>query len=309
MPTLVTLLGYQIVANPCSYDFVKFRTQYVPQQIDCALKKPDVFWIHPVSRRDNDIVRKHIRTRANDYVKMSGSGGVMPSLRAKSQRDLLLTTPILAQMRKIEGWLADEEADLLIAAAGRALTEVPADASVVEIGSYCGRSTVVLGSVIKKSGRSVKIYAIDPHDGVVGALDQKLEHLGETFEKFSRNIGQAGLTEFVEAIRKRSFEVEWDCPVGFLFIDGLHDYTNVARDFYHFERWVVDGGYVAFHDYADYYPGVKTFVNELLEAGEYERVECVHSMIVLRKQARDTQSNMRDSKRRQCADVNVTGSL
>jgi predicted O-methyltransferase YrrM len=309
LPTLVALLGYRIVANPCSYDFVKFRAKYVCDEIARAFEKSDVFWIHPISRHYNDPLRKYIRTRFDDYIRICGSGGAMGNEPAKDHRDLLLTMPILKQMRTIEGWLDEEEADLLIAAADRAFTELSAKASIVEVGSYCGRSTVVLGSVIKRLGKSAKIYAIDPHDGVVGAADQKLEKMGETFEKFSRNIARAGLTELVEAIRKYSVEVEWHNPIGFLFIDGLHDYINVASDFHHFEPTVVEGGYVAFHDYADYYPGVKTFVNELLATGQYEWIECVRSMIVLRKKGCVTRSSVRDSKRQQCADVNVTGSL
>jgi len=45
----------------------------------------------------------------------------------------------------------------------------------------------------------------------------------------------------------------------------------------------VSGAYAAFHDYADYYPGVKTFVNELLKTGRYAKVHCVSSLIVLQR--------------------------
>jgi hypothetical protein len=68
-----------------------------------------------------------------------------------------------------------------------------------------------------------------------------------------------------------------------IFIDGLHDYPNVARDFIHFSKWIVEGGYIAFHDYASYYPGVMAFVNELLETGNYRQVELIGSMILLQK--------------------------
>lgn len=67
LPTLVALLGYNIVVNPCSYDYVKFRTPYTIQQIDEALNRPDVFWVHPVARRYEDKVRQYIRTRFNHY--------------------------------------------------------------------------------------------------------------------------------------------------------------------------------------------------------------------------------------------------
>jgi hypothetical protein len=66
-------------------------------------------------------------------------------------------------------------------------------------------------------------------------------------------------------------------------IDGLHDYISVARDFYHFEPWLAAGGYIAFHDYAGYFPGVVIFVDELVASGEYQRANCVGTMALLRK--------------------------
>jgi hypothetical protein len=68
-----------------------------------------------------------------------------------------------------------------------------------------------------------------------------------------------------------------------LLVDGLHDYANVACDFFRFDALIRAGGFVAFDDYADYYPGVQTFVNELLAAGEYRLVGQAGSMVVLRK--------------------------
>jgi hypothetical protein len=207
----------------------------------------------------------------------------MPISEIHTESGLLLTIPILTQMKKIEGWLEEEEADLLIAAAMRALTTLPKGIAVVEVGSYCGRSTVVLGSVVKSLGVEAKVYAIDPHDGMVGALDQGIHRGAPTLDKFQNNIADAALTNVVEMIPQHSFEVLWNKPIGFLLIDGLHDYANVARDFYHFEQWVVAAGYIAFHDYADYYPGVKMFVNELLRTDRYEVVHCTLSMMVVKK--------------------------
>jgi hypothetical protein len=77
--------------------------------------------------------------------------------------------------------------------------------------------------------------------------------------------------------------VTWDSPITLLFIDGLHDYTNVARDFYQFEQWVVTNGYIAFHDYADYYPGVVAFVDEIVNSGKYRKVRLEKSMMVVEK--------------------------
>ncbi len=67
LPTLVAILGYRVVANPCSYDFVRYRTQYSVQQLDAALNRPDVFWAHPIPRRFEDPLRMHVRGRFQNY--------------------------------------------------------------------------------------------------------------------------------------------------------------------------------------------------------------------------------------------------
>jgi hypothetical protein len=82
-------------------------------------------------------------------------------------------------------------------------------------------------------------------------------------------------------------EITWTQPVTLLLVDGLHDYANVARDFFRFDEWIVAGGFVAFHDYAPYYPGVLAFVNELLAAGHYRKVQQAGSMIILQKMSGD----------------------
>ena len=196
---------------------------------------------------------------------------------------LLLTLPILARMRSVEGWLSDGEADLLVAGVARALAELPAPHAVVEVGSYCGRSTTVLGSVVKALDVDGRVYAVDPHEGEVGALDQGLVRTSPTLARFERNMRDAGLAEVVLTIKQRSHEVEWERPIAFLLVDGLHDYASVSGDFCHFEAWLVEGAYVAFHDYADYYPGVKAFVNELLATGRYVAVRRVGSMMLVRR--------------------------
>jgi hypothetical protein len=283
LPTVTALLGYEVAPNPCSYDYVRYRVAYSPRDADIALSRSDVFWIHPVPRRYNDPLRAHLRGKHNHYDNLATKGIDLPPNNSE-QHPFLLTLPILTRMRAIEGWLADEEADLLIAALSRALPtykEVPA---IVVVGSYCGRSTVVLASVLQSlQTNGIKVYAIDPHNGELGAMDQGIQQFAPSLHKFQRNIAAAGLSRLVETIQNYSFNVHWEIPVSFLFIDGLHDYVNVARDFYHFEPWLVSGGYVAFHDYAPYYPGVVRFVNEILASGNYKRISCAASLIVLQR--------------------------
>ena len=288
LPTLVALLGYEIDINPCSHDFVHYRTAYSRGQVATALRRHNVFWIHPISRCYDDPLRAQIRAAHNEYGRSPlKTQAPENSPRANGEHPpLLLPSQILSTMRKIDGWLSDEEGELLIGAAIQALTTLPEPHTIVEIGSYCGRSTSVLASVVKAIEPGGRVHTIDPHDGQVGALDSGIQRLAPTLARFERNIASAGLTDQVITLVERSYETDWNRPISLLLVDGLHDYANVSRDFRHFERWLVDGGLIAFHDYAPYYPGVQAFVDELLSTSDYEDAHCAGSLMLLRRKQR-----------------------
>ena len=106
---------------------------------------------------------------------------------------------ILAAMRSISGWLTDAEAELLMA--GAALVACGgAPRTLVEIGSYQGRSTVVLGSTLRALSPQSRLFALDPHEGTVGAADGQLYHGASTEERFLANILAAGLTEQIHPV-------------------------------------------------------------------------------------------------------------
>ncbi len=279
LPTVVKLLGYEILSNPCTYQYVQYQKKYSLQDVKQALTDPTAFWIHPVERKYDNSIRTNIREQFNHYSKETERASEENILK-----NMLSTTTLLGQIKKIEGWLSEGEADLLISTTLKAGIELPAPHAIVEVGSYQGKSTVLLGSVVKAYFPRSKVYAIDPHNGVVGAVGQLIESLSPTLENFKRNIEEAGIGEVVQLIKDFSFNVSWGKPISLLFIDGLHDYPNVSRDFWHFANWVMAGGYIAFHDYADYYPGVKAFVNELLRTEKYVSVQISDSLIVIQKQ-------------------------
>ena len=114
-------------------------------------------------------------------------------------------------------------------------------------------------------------------------MDQGLRLYPPSFERFRANVQRAGVGEYVEMIKAHSYEVVWDKPISLLFIDGLHDYPSVARDFWHFSDWLQRGAYAVFHDYSDYFPGVKTFVNELLATGAYQKIQLIGSLMIVQK--------------------------
>lgn len=291
-PTFLAALGFEIGANVGSLDLVKYREPYTVEQLRAAARRPDVFWVHPVPRRLDDPLRTFVREHvARLDVGARGDGTARPvqppppppPMPTPAPPTLLPTLPILARMRAVQGWLEDDEADLLIAATAEACRSLPDVKVAVEVGSYCGRSTVVLGSVVRALDPEGAVYAIDPHEGEVGAVGLDAHQTAPTFRTFQRTIVRAGLGDVVHPIRQRSYEVAWDAPIRLLLVDGLHDYENVARDLRHFEAHLAPGALVAFHDYADYYPGVRQFVDETVAGGGYRWVGRARSLAVLQR--------------------------
>lgn len=282
-PTLSALLGFQVSASPSSYAYVRQEVSYDPGDAAAALADERAYWIHPVARRYDDPSRRVIRNEFAQYRSSPSLRTTQINRRSIAAVDDALCAPILRAMRDVEGWLTPAEANLLIRAARQALSDCPESHALVEVGSYCGRATVVLGSVVRAVRATARVWAIDPHDGFVGALDHGLERVEPTLERLTQNIERAELSPFVEIVQARAQDVEWSEPLCLLLIDGLHDYPNVLKDFSHFEPSLVDGALVLFHDYAEYFPGVPAFVDELVASGRYEAVERARSLIVVRK--------------------------
>lgn len=157
----------------------------------------------------------------------------------------------------VAGWLTEEE--------GRCLATWAEGKRVLEIGSYCGRSTICLAQPAKR------VVSVDPHDG------RGTPAPGDTFAKFTANLQRYGVFEKV-GIHKATIDtvgpaLENGERFDLIFIDGAHDYASVTNDI----RWAVlllkPDGLLAFHDYRfgtaqqGFDPGVEQAVNEIVAAG------------------------------------------
>jgi len=180
----------------------------------------------------------------------------------------------------VDGWLSDGEAKYLYSLARFG----PGQGSIVEIGSWKGKSTIVLaaGSTIS---RRENIYAVDPHRG---GPDQ--ESLGlmniDTEPEFRANIAAAGVESQVIPIVKGSTDAarDWRGPIRLLWIDGDHSYEAVKSDFLLWEPFVVQGGIIAFHDtYA--WEGPRRLVEErFISSGDFTPIGFVDTITAVRKQ-------------------------
>lgn len=143
----------------------------------------------------------------------------------------------------ISGWLTEAEASFLFETA----KTVCSPDVIVEIGSWKGKSTICLAGSLKEDG-GVKVYAIDPHVG--SSEHEKLFGKVDTYEDFLTNIKKAGVKQQVVPIRKASVDAakKFHHTVGFLFVDGAHEFNMVEKDIAAWFSKVNNGGTIAFHD-------------------------------------------------------------
>ena len=187
LPALVTLAGLDVLRNPCSHDYVCYRRPYTTAHVDAASRRADVFWLHPVLRRYDDPVRARVRARYGNYA-AAAAGDAAPSFDRPSAPQPLTTLSLLRRMEDIPGWLSRGEADLLAGSVLQAVSTTPAPHHIIEIGSYCGRSTVVLGTVAQAVDQQATVYAVDPHEGTISGAASRRHTGTPPFTMFLANM-------------------------------------------------------------------------------------------------------------------------
>ena len=172
---------------------------------------------------------------------------------------------------------------------------VAADGPLLEIGSYCGKSTIYLGAAARAAAST--LFTIDHHRGSEEHqpgeeyFDQRFldaEGRVDTFPTFRRAISDAGLEQWVIPIVSSSWTVltGWTAPLSFLFIDGGHSGETVRRDSF-WALWVRIGGLVAIHDvFEDPAEGGRPpfeIYTQLVESGDFQPSATEGSLRVLKR--------------------------
>jgi len=199
-------------------------------------------------------------------------GELCASLDARLPR--VDATRWIEALDEVEGWLTKGEAALLARCVAGAPTQT--GSTIVEIGSYKGRSTLLIALAASELGGDRTVVAIDPHTGY---------HFGDgqdTYDALVGTLQAAGVAAVVDVRRTRSLDTKLDAPIALAFVDGLHDLDSVRADHAHVAAQLVAGGLVAFHDYKESFPGVVEIVDGLLSGGEYELVGWCESLVALR---------------------------
>jgi len=193
----------------------------------------------------------------------------------------------------IKGFLDDAE--------GRCLYETALAAGrmgpCLEIGSYCGKSTVFLGTACKVS--SNVLFSIDHHRGSEeqqpgeeyfdpGLFDPISGQL-DTFREFRKTLASANLEDTVVPIVCRSELAarRWTTPLSLVFIDGGHALATVYTDYNVWVGHILPGGYLIVHDvFTDPDKGGQApfhIYNLALASGLFREVKAVKSLRVLRR--------------------------
>lgn len=161
---------------------------------------------------------------------------------------------LFAQAETVTGFMPADEGRALYDAAVRYLGE----GTGVEIGTYCGKSTVMLGAAARQTGGV--IYTVDHHHGSEEhqagweyhdtSMVDPVTGLFDTLPRLRHTLDAAGLDDNVVAVVGRSAVVarSWRIPLRFLFIDGGHTEEAAQRDFDGWARWVEVGGALVIHD-------------------------------------------------------------
>jgi predicted O-methyltransferase YrrM len=206
-----------------------------------------------------------------------------------------LTSRLFALAEQVIGFMPADEGRALHHAALHYL-----DGGVgVEIGTYCGKSTVLLGAAAH--ARESILYTVDHHHGseehqpgweyhdtsMVDAVTGRFD----TLPTLRQTLDEADLDDNVVAVVGKSTVVAkgWRTPLQLLFIDGGHSEDAAREDYDGWAKWVGIGGALIIHDvFPDLRDGGRPpyeIYCRALESGAFVEKSVTGSMRVLERTA------------------------
>lgn len=203
---------------------------------------------------------------------------------------------VLDAFEGAKGFMPLDEGLALYAAAVRAgALGLP----LVEVGTYCGRSTILLADAARVAGTVT--VTVDHHRGSEeqqpgweyhdpDVVDPEVGRM-DTLPTFRRTLHQAGLEDHVIAVVGRSPQVAavWGRPVGLVFIDGGHTDEHASADYEGWAPYLAPGGLLVIHDVfpdpADGGQAPYRIYRRALASGAFTEVSATHSLRVLRHTA------------------------
>jgi len=168
---------------------------------------------------------------------------------------------------------------------------------IVEIGTYCGKSTIYLAAAARDRGQFV--VTVDHHRGSeehqpgweyhdAGLVEPRTGRI-DTLPHFRATLAGTGLEDHVIAIVGASADVArlWRTPLGMVFIDGGHTDAAAQADYAGWAPWVARGGALAIHDVfpdpADGGQAPYRVYRRALDSGAFTEVRAEGSLRVLER--------------------------
>src|SRR5215475_5368662 len=168
---------------------------------------------------------------------------------------------------------------------------------LVEIGTYCGKSTLYLAAAAREHGRVV--VTVDHHRGSEehqpgweyhdpGLVDPAAGRI-DTLPLLRRTLHSAGVEESVVAVVGASSVVAalWSTPVALVFIDGGHTEAAARADYDGWARHVMPGGLLVIHDvFPDPADGGRApylIYRDAIHSGRFREESATGSLRVLRR--------------------------
>jgi predicted O-methyltransferase YrrM len=168
---------------------------------------------------------------------------------------------IIGAARATRGFRPDEEGEALLRAALRAGREKPTEgaaATFVEIGAWCGKSSLYLGAAAEATG--AVLFSVDHHRGSeenqagwehheADLVDPTIGQI-DTLLHWRKAISSSALEHSVVGVVGDSPTVaaRWQHPLAFCFIDGGHGAEPARADYRGWAPRVALGGWLAIHD-------------------------------------------------------------
>lgn len=242
-----------------------------------------------------DLLKKTINIFKNQGVK-----GLIRVVLAKLESTQWWTIPRVWD--RYMDWLVFTNAGMLlrgnIDCFDYAIKNIPSDAPIVEIGSFCGLSTNMLTHCKERNNAKNKLISCDKwitEPETEGMLDgswniSREEYRAFIIDTYIRNIKMFSRYDlpYTIAMLSDDFFSAWNdskqCvdvlgrtitlggPISFCYIDGNHTYPFVKRDFINVDAFLEVGGFILFDDSADEFScfEVGKVVQEVIRTKRYK---------------------------------------